>query len=238
MNVAIIGGGAAGFFAAITLKEQNKDIHVTIFEKTSNVLSKLAISGGGRCNLTNTFEEIQDLKKAYPRGDKLLKKAFRTFSHLDTVTWFQKRGVPLVTQEDQCVFPRSQNAQSIIDCFLHLSATLGVNIKRSYGLKFLQSKSNQIELHFLDEKQAPLWFDKVIVTTGGSPHREGLSYLEALGHKIEEPVPSLFTFNIPNDSIRELMGVVVENTIVSLQGTKLKTTGALLITHWGMSGPA
>lgn len=237
MNVAIIGGGAAGFFAALTLKELDSDINVTIFEKSNKLLSKVAVSGGGRCNVTNSFYNVTDLSKIYPRGDKLLKKAFKVFNHTHTCEWFETRGVPLITQDDDCIFPRSQNSQSIIDCFLELVTRYGVVIKRSHGVRSLAMQSDKIEVQFIDDKNRSTCFDKVIVTTGGSPRREGLSYLEQLGHDIEEPVPSLFTFNIPDSALRELMGTVVENTTVSLQGTKLKASGALLVTHWGMSGP-
>lgn len=235
MKVAIIGGGAAGFFMAINLKLASPEAEVSIYEKSSNVLAKVAISGGGRCNLTNSFAEIKDLAKAYPRGAKLLKKAFKTFNHKDAYRWFEGNGIPLVTQEDECVFPQSQDAQSIINCFLHLSAKLGITIKKCHTLVAL-TKSDQYRISFGEAKDQTA--DVVAITTGGSPKEQGLEYLRTLGHTIVPPVPSLFTFNIPSDPIRELMGVVVENALVSLQGSKLKASGPLLITHWGMSGPA
>ncbi len=154
------------------------------------------------------------------------------------MNWFEQRGVPLVTQEDNCVFPESQSSQSIIDCFLKEARRLEVNIKTGYGVSALQQHKEQWLLSFLKEEQAPELFDKVIVATGGSPKRSGLRWLEDLGHKIEEPVPSLFTFNMPGEAVRELMGVVVEPALANIQGTKLKADGPLLITHWGMSGPA
>lgn len=237
MNVAIIGGGAAGFFLAITLKQLAPKATVTIFEKSATVLAKVAVSGGGRCNLTNSFAEISDLSRAYPRGDKLLKRAFKVFDHQDTYRWFEEMGVRLVTQDDQCVFPRSQDSQSVIDCFLRLTTELGITIKTSHTLKSI-TFDTRYTLAFSEEKIADQCFDVVAITTGGSPKAEGLSYIEQLGHAIVTPVPSLFTFNIPNDPVKELMGIVVENATVSLQGTKLKASGALLITHWGMSGPA
>jgi predicted Rossmann fold flavoprotein len=143
--------------------------------------------------------------------------------------------VALVTQDDNCVFPVSQDSQSIIDCFLNEIKRLEIKLEMSKGVKRIESLGEQIELAFSEET---LVFDKVIVTTGGSPKRSGLDWLEKLGHQIEEPVPSLFTFNMPNESIRELMGIVIENPSVTIQGTKLKSDGPLLITHWGMSGPA
>lgn len=235
MRIAIIGGGAAGFFLAINLKLASPKAKITIFEKSSKLLAKVAISGGGRCNLTNSFAEIKDLAKAYPRGAKLMKRAFKTFNYQDAYQWFESNGVPLVTQEDQCVFPRSQNAQSIIDCFLHLSAKLGITVKKTHTLVAL-TKAERYTLSFSEAEDQTA--DIVVITTGGSPKAEPLEYLKRLGQEIVAPVPSLFTFNIPNDSIRELMGVVADNALVSLQGSKIKASGALLITHWGMSGPA
>jgi len=235
MTIAIIGGGAAGFFLAINLKRLAPNIDVTIFEKSAKVLAKVAVSGGGRCNLTNSFAEINALSQAYPRGDKLLKRALRLFDHRDTYKWFEDAGVPLVTQDDQCVFPRSQDSNQIIETFLRLARELGVSVKTSHTLTSITG-GEKYTLRFNDDTTHT--FDAVAITTGGSPKAEGLSYLEALGHKIIAPVPSLFTFNIPGDPVRELMGVVAENAIVSIQGTNLKASGALLITHWGMSGPA
>lgn len=235
MKIAIIGGGAAGFFMAINIKFASPEAEVTIFEKNSKVLAKVAISGGGRCNLTNSFAEIVDITKAYPRGGKLMKRAFKTFNYQDAYKWFESNGVPLVTQDDECVFPRSQNSQSIIDCFLSLCTKLGITIKTSHTLVAL-TKAERYTLFFSQgENQIA---DVVAITTGGSPKEDGLGYLKELGHKIEVPVPSLFTFNIPNDPIRELMGTVAERAMVSLQGSKIKTSGAILITHWGVSGPA
>ena len=235
MTIAIIGGGAAGFFLAINLKRLAPNIDVTIFEKSAKVLTKVGISGGGRCNLTNSFAEIKTLNQAYPRGDKLLKHAFRLFGHRDASKWFEDAGVPLITQDDQCVFPCSQDSNQIIVTFTRLARELGILVKTSQTLTSITSGEKYTLTFNTDTRRT---FDAVAITTGGSPKAEGLNYLEALGHKIILPVPSLFTFNIPSDSIRELMGVVAENAMVSLEGTKLKASGALLITHWGMSGPA
>lgn len=235
MQIAIIGGGAAGFFSAIHAKENYPNAEVVILEKSKKLLSKVKISGGGRCNVTNGCTNIKELSEAYPRGSKQLRKAFGTFNTKHTMEWFEDRNVPLVIQDDNCVFPVSQDSQSIIDCFLKEAQRLDITIKTSANVKALESKGEQIELQYNDTIAI---FDKVIVTTGGSPKRSGLAWLEKLGHKIEEPVPSLFTFNMPNESIKELMGIVVENPAVRIQGTKLKSDGPLLITHWGMSGPA
>ena len=237
-RIAIIGGGAAGFFSAITAKENYPDAHIVIIEKSKHILAKVKISGGGRCNLTNGCTSIKELSEAYPRGGKKLKKAFSIFNTQDARKWFESRGVPLVIQDDNCVFPRSQNSQSIIDCFVKETQRLGVKLELEKEIKAIKQIGDKLELHFSEEEIPSRIFDKVIVTTGGSPKKKGLDWLKALNHKIENPVPSLFTFNMPTESVSELMGVVVENALVSIQGTKLKSGGALLITHWGMSGPA
>jgi len=238
MNIAIIGGGAAGFFSAISVKENYPDAQVIIFEKSQKILSKLKISGGGRCNVTNGCTDIKELSKAYPRGSRALQRAFYTFNTAHTRQWFESRGVPLVIQDDNCVFPASQNSQSIIDVFINETKRLDITLSLGTGVKMIKPINEALELHFLDEKKAPKQFDKVIVAAGGSPRIKGFDWLSKLGHKIEEPVPSLFTFNMPDEAITKLMGIVVENTLVSIQGTKLNTKGPLLITHWGMSGPA
>ena len=238
MKVAVIGGGAAGFFAAITAKENHPDAEVVIFEKSQKFLAKVRVSGGGRCNVTNGCTSIKELSEAYPRGGKALKKAFQIFNTKDAMQWFESRGVSLVTQDDNCVFPASQNSQSIIDCFLEQARILNVEIELGRGIKAIRRVGDRLELGFIQEGVPSRLFDKVIVATGGCPQRKGLQWLEKLNHKIEDPVPSLFTFNMPTESVTELMGVVVKNTLVSIQGTKLKSAGPLLITHWGMSGPA
>ena len=238
MKVAIIGGGAAGFFSAIAAKGNHPNAEVVIFEKSKKLLSKVKVSGGGRCNVTNGCTSIKQLSEAYPRGGKALKKAFRIFSTQHTMEWFESRGVPLTVQDDGCVFPVSQDSQSIIDCFMKEVRTLGIKVETLKGVKTITPINDQLQLEFLKEQHQTTIFDKVIIATGGSPKRSGLEWLEQLNHKIEDPVPSLFTFNMPAESVRELMGIVVENTLVSIQGTKLKSGGPLLITHWGMSGPA
>ncbi|MDA3902175.1 MAG: NAD(P)/FAD-dependent oxidoreductase [Desulfuromusa sp.] len=238
MEIAIIGGGAAGFFAAITAKENHPEANVVIFEKSKDILAKVKISGGGRCNVTNGCSSIKELAEAYPRGGNALKRAFRTFDNKDTMQWFESRGVPLVTQDDNCVFPLSQNSQSIIDFFQEQTSKLKIKIELETGIKTIKKSGNQLQLGFIGGKVPTRTFDKVIVATGGSPKREGFAWLEKLNHKIEDPVPSLFTFKMPDEPVAELMGIVVENTLVSIQGTNLKSEGPLLITHWGMSGPA
>lgn len=237
MYVGVVGGGAAGFFAAIAAKEKYPRASVVVLEKSLKVLSKVKISGGGRCNLTNGCETLSELCKAYPRGGRELKRAFHSFSNKNAMEWFEQRGVPLVTQSDGCVFPVSQESQSIIDCFLREAKRLGIAIETGKEVKAIIPVNGKLEIDIAKEQQ-PRIFDKVVVTTGGSPRGEGLAWLEALGHKIEAPVPSLFSFNMTSEPISKLMGVVVDNVQTSIQGTKIKANGPLLITHWGMSGPA
>lgn len=238
MNIAVIGGGAAGFFSAIHAKEIFPHATVQIFEKTQKLLSKVKISGGGRCNVTNACNTISELCKAYPRGGKELKKAFQIFNTAHARSWFEQHGVPLVAEDDGRVFPVSNNSQSIIDCLLNETKRLNIKIRLGTGIKSIRLEDQKLTLRFTNEEIPSLHFDKVIIACGGSPKREGFEWLEDLGHKIENPVPSLFTFNMPTESITKLTGVVGKNTLVSIQGTKLKSEGPLLITHWGMSGPA
>lgn len=237
MKVGIIGGGAAGFFAALSVKDHHPDAEVMILEKTSKLLSKVKVSGGGRCNVTNAETSIPKLSKAYPRGEKKLKKAFQIFSTKDTIHWFESKGIPLVTQEDQCIFPKSQSSQTIIDCFMNEAEKKNIKIWTSTSVTKIKELNAKLHLE-IKNKEEDLIFDKVIVATGGSPKRSGLDWLEQLGHQIMEPVPSLFTFNMPNEDIKKLMGIVVNPALTNIQGTKLEAEGPLLITHWGMSGPA
>jgi len=236
MNIAIIGGGAAGFFSAIAVKENYPDYTVTIFEKQNSVLSKVKISGGGRCNVTNGAQSIPELCKGYPRGANVLKKLFREFNNKSAIEWFESRGVPLVTMPDNCIFPKSQDSQSIIDCFLREAQKHDIEVAKGNGVASLKPENKMLSLTFQDGTTK--LFHKVIVTTGGSPMRKGLSWLENIGHAIEQPVPSLFTFTIKLKTLLNLMGLVVENALVRIPGAKLSADGPLLITHWGVSGPA
>ncbi|MFK7846509.1 MAG: NAD(P)/FAD-dependent oxidoreductase [Rhodothermales bacterium] len=246
MKVAVIGGGAAGFFSAIHVKINHPEAQVVVFEKSKKLLSKVKVSGGGRCNVTNGCTDVDDLVKAYPRGGRRLKKAFHLFNTVHTRAWFEARGVRLYEQEDGRVFPVSDDSQSIIDCLLQEVRRSGIRIAKETSVTQITPLSEQVPDEQLPDEQLLLTFadgqtnayDKVIVAFGGAPTRKKLGWLEALGHKIEEPVPSLFTFNMPAAAITQLMGLVVEQTLVDIQGTKLKSEGPLLITHWGMSGPA
>ncbi|MGY8987770.1 MAG: NAD(P)/FAD-dependent oxidoreductase [Flavobacteriales bacterium] len=235
MKTSIIGGGAAAFFAAINTKEHFPNSEVVLFEKTSKLLSKVLVSGGGRCNVTNSETSISSFSKCYPRGEKQIKKLFVTFNNQDIINWFESRGVELVAEQDGRMFPKSNTSQTIYDLFVTETKRLGIKIQLKSGVNSIKQEGEKINLEVNGQN---LLFDQVIVCTGGSPKLEGFNWIKTLGHKIENPVPSLFTFNIPNEKITKLMGLSVPNAIVSIQGTKLKNKGALLITHWGMSGPA
>ena len=221
MKTAIVGGGAAGFFLAVNLKEMCPAMEVTILERSQRVLAKVEVSGGGRCNCTNSFRDVRDLSEVYPRGYRLLKRLFKTFDYHSAYQWFEKHGVPLVTQEDQCVFPAVQDSHAIINCFLSEARRLGVEIKTGCGVSSLDELSD---------------YDFVAITTGGQPQQKGLTWLT--GHEIVEPVPSLFTLSIGDEALHQLMGTVVEPVTAAIPGTKIRAEGPLLITHWGVSGPA
>jgi len=238
VDIVIIGGGAAGFFSAINVKENHPQARVIIFEKSRQLLAKVKISGGGRCNVTNGCSSISELANAYPRGGRVMKKALRTFNTSDTMEWFKARGVPLFIQYDNRVFPVSQDSQSIVECFMDQAEKLDIKIELGSGINAINQKENKLELVFFDDALPSASFDKVIVASGGSPTKEGLEWLEKLKHKIVDPVPSLFTFNLLGASITDLTGVAVDSTLVSIQGANIQSRGPLLITHWGFSGPA
>ena len=235
-RIGIIGGGAAGFFSALSVKQNHPDYEVTIFEKSAKILAKVKISGGGRCNVTNATFDNKELAKFYPRGGNHLRKAFEQFNAKSTMDWFEERNVPLDILAENCVFPRSNESQSIIDCFVREAKTKNVIIKIQTGINEIKKLEDGTFL--LKSIDNDFIVDKVIVTTGGHPKRISLEWLEKLGHTIVDPLPSLFTFNMPKNLICELMGNVVEETTVKIEGTKLIAKGPLLVTHWGMSGPA
>ncbi len=235
MKIAVIGGGAAGFFAAINAKHFFPHSHVVILEKSAKFLAKVKISGGGRCNVTNACFDNKLLSQHYPRGENQLRKAFEQFNVQSTIDWFQSRGVKLTTLPDNCIFPQSNDSQTIIDCFMNEAKKLGIQLLLQQNVKRIVKLESGFEI-FTAEKNYQ--FDRIIVTIGGQPKKDGLNWLEYLGHDIIEPVPSLFTFNMPKNPICALMGNVVENAVVKVEGTKLIGDGPLLITHWGMSGPA
>jgi predicted Rossmann fold flavoprotein len=234
IKIAVIGGGAAGFMAAVTAKENNPNAHVTIFEKSNKVLSKVLISGGGRCNLTHNCKSISQLIKNYPRGGKELKKSFSQFSNSDTIEWFKKNNIRLKIESDNRMFPESNSSQTIIDLFIRKTEKLNIKICLSSKVDKIQHSKGKISLQVNNKN---IKFDRLIISTGGYPKISGFKLFKELGYNISSPVPSLFTFNIPNDDMTKLMGVVVENTSAKVKGLKLKQNGPVLITHWGLSGP-
>ncbi len=234
-TIGVIGGGASGFFSAISAKQHFPQSKVIIFERSSKFLAKVKISGGGRCNVANACFDNRILAAHYPRGENYLRKAFEQFNAQSTVDWFESRGVKLKTYSDNCIFPQSNNSQTIIDCFMQEVINKGIELKSNFHVKHIELKGEGFSI---SNDEETFYLDRLIVTTGGQPKSSGLKWLEHLGIAMIDPVPSLFTFNMPNDPIRELMGNVVEKTIVRVEGSKLTGRGPLLITHWGMSGPA
>ena len=218
MKTAVVGGGAAGFFLAINLKEMCPQMDVTILEASKRVLAKVEISGGGRCNCTNSFEDVVDLQSVYPRGHRLLKRLFKVFDYRDAYQWFEHRGVKLTTQEDHCVFSQSQDSHTIINLFLNEAHRLDITIKTCCKVNSLDDLSD---------------YDFIAITTGGMKNSSLFTLHSSL---IIPPVPSLFTFNINDAQLRNLMGTVVDATAM-IPSTKMRASGPLLITHWGMSGP-
>ncbi|UCS92604.1 NAD(P)/FAD-dependent oxidoreductase [Echinicola marina] len=233
IKIGIIGGGAAGFFAAIHAAENGAE--VIIYEKTSKTLSKVKVSGGGRCNVTHAAFQTSHLLKNYPRGVNFLKKAFREFQVRDTVEWFESKGVKLKTEEDGRMFPVSNDSQTIVDVLRSEADKKGVRIELKSAVKKIEPKDDGFLL-FVGQKAEKV--DRVIITSGGSPKQEGYTMYQDLGHDIAAPIPSLFTFNTPGESLKNLPGITVPNAHVRLEGTKLSYEGPLLITHWGVSGPA
>lgn len=237
MRVAVIGGGAAGFFAAIQVKENHPNVQVDLFEKSNKLLSKVRISGGGRCNVTNVETSIPQLIKAYPRGGKQLKKAFNQFSTEDTVKWFENKGIALYAQDDGRMFPSTNDSQTIVDCLYNQAKKTGIKIFLKSPINKMTSSEDGFNLTLAKEAK-PYFYNKVIIATGGAPKMAAYEWLKTLGHTIVPPVPSLFTFNVPNNPITKLMGVSVPTVKASLIGTKSTQEGPILITHWGLSGPA
>ena len=232
-NVCVIGGGAAGFFAALTSAENGNN--VTILEKTTNLLSKVRISGGGRCNITNSEPGINLFVKNYPRGSRELVSVFNRFNSSDTVNWFEQRGLKLKTENGGRMFPVTDSSQSVIDLFLRESKKSGVKILTGVTVRKIHKDSDGI---FIINENEELIFDKIIACAGGYSNPDNYKWLSELGHSIINPVPSLFTFNCSSPFIKDLQGISVDNAEIKVKGTKLVSEGALLITNRGFSGPA
>ncbi len=253
-KLVVIGGGAAGFFCAVNAARLYPGLQVTIIERSSKLLSKVKVSGGGRCNVTHDCDSIAEMIKRYPRGATFLKKAFHHFFTRDTIQWFNERGVQLKTEKDGRMFPVTDDSQTIVDCLLREANKYGVEILMNAEVATIgkretsnekqetgngkQETGNEPSFELLLKNNKKFFADYVCIACGGYPKSEQFKWLTRLGHTIEDPVPSLFTFNIPRNNITALMGIAVENASVKIAGTKLQQTGPLLITHWGLSGPA
>ncbi|WP_299681767.1 NAD(P)/FAD-dependent oxidoreductase [uncultured Dokdonia sp.] len=230
-DIIIIGGGAAGFFTAINIASRKPDVSILILERGKEVLTKVRISGGGRCNVTHAEFVPKELSKNYPRGEKELLGPFHTFMTGDTIAWFEERGVLLKIEEDGRMFPISDSSTTIIDCFLKEAKKYDIEIYKNHSVQKIEKN----DIHWLLEtSQHPFTCDTLIVTTGSNPKM--WKQLETLGHTITPAVPSLFTFNSKDNRIKDLMGLSSEAS-VKILGTKLQSEGPLLITHWGLSGP-
>jgi predicted Rossmann fold flavoprotein len=240
-RLIVIGGGAAGFFSAINVAKQNPELETIILERSNKLLSKVRVSGGGRCNVTHACFSISEMIKKYPRGEKFLKQAFHHFFTTDTINWFEERNVRLKTESDGRMFPESNSSETIINCLMQEANRFGVQILMNRDIveiEKISSRETKERFKLLSKDGSHLEADFVCVACGGFHKSEQYNWLSKLGIQYENPVPSLFTFNVPKNPICELMGVSVENVQVKINGTKLSQYGPILITHWGFSGPA
>ena len=232
-QVVVIGGGPAGFFAAITCAEADPRARVVILEKTPHVLAKVRISGGGRCNVTHACFDPAELVQHYPRGGLALRGPFTRFQPRDTMAWFEQRGVRLKTEADGRVFPITDRSETIVNCLIDAARAAGVDIRAGVHIRSVRKPDRFL----IDLKDAEtLSADRVLLATGSHPH--GYEWAAALGHTIEPPVPSLFTFAVDDARLKDLPGVSVAKAAIKINGTRLAQTGPILITHWGLSGPA
>jgi predicted Rossmann fold flavoprotein len=237
-TLVVAGGGAAGFFCAVTAARLNSNLKVILVEKTGKLLSKVKVSGGGRCNVTHACFSIPDMIKKYPRGSNFVKKTFHQFFTSDTMQWFEERGVALKTESDDRIFPVSNSSQSIIDCLLLEANKYSVEIRLHHEIRTIEYKSNPDSFIIHYNNDLKLQADFICLASGGYPKPNMFNWILSSGHSIEDPVPSLFTFNMPGNSVTSLMGISVPDAQVKISGESLKERGPLLITHWGMSGPA
>ena len=234
-RIVIVGGGAAGFFAALACAEAGSAAEIVILEKTAQFLAKVKISGGGRCNVTHACFNERDFATRFPRGERALIAPLKQFQAADTVAWFAARGVKLKTENDGRMFPVTDSSQTIIDCLLQAARAPGVKLKSNCGVERVEKKSNGFELTLSHGET--LSCDKLLLATGGCRTPAHGQLAGSLGHTLETPVPSLFTFHIATPWLRSLAGISVESVEVSVKETKLRERGPLLVTHWGLSGP-
>ena len=240
-QVIVVGGGAAGFFAAITCAEADPAVAVTLLERGPQFLSKVRISGGGRCNVTHACFDVRSLAVRYPRGERALLAPFRAFQPSDTVAWFAARGVKLKSEADGRMFPITDSSQTIVDCLVQAAQAAGVKLVLNCGVeKITQRDGGGFELNLAAKAGAPiekLSCDRVLLATGGCRAAAAGELAVSLGHTLEAPVPSLFTFHIETPWLRELAGISVEDVEVAIPAAKLRERGPVLVTHWGLSGP-
>jgi predicted Rossmann fold flavoprotein len=235
-RLVVIGGGAGGFFCAVNAARMNPSLRVTILEKSSKLLSKVKVSGGGRCNVTHALFDITAMSKRYPRGQNFVKKSFHQFFTTDTIQWFESRGVKLKAEKDGRMFPVTDSSQSVVDCLMQEANMYGVDIRMNAEVRQLQGDKGQFAITLANGQT--MGADYVCIATGGYPKAAMFQWLHNLGHHFSEPVPSLFTFNLPGHPVTTLMGVSVDLARVKIAGSKLVEEGPVLITHWGLSGPA
>lgn len=242
LKVVIVGGGAAGFFGAITCAQTFPGHEVILLEKSNKLLAKVRISGGGRCNVTHAMFDNNKLVKFYPRGNKVLLTPFNQFDAADTIRWFESREVKLKTEPDGRMFPVTDNSETVIDCLWGEAKRLGVKIRTSAGVKSIQplpvGADGETLFNLILLNDEAITCHRVLIATGGNPNAHAYSWLHMQKHTIEDPVPSLFTFNTPQSNLLALSGISVPQTLIKVEGTRLQQTGPLLITHWGFSGPA
>jgi predicted Rossmann fold flavoprotein len=234
-QLIVIGGGAAGCFAAIACAEQNPNQHIIILEKTSTLLAKVRISGGGRCNVTNACFDPAVLIQHYPRGGAALRGPFTRFQPRDTIEWFARHGVPLKTETDGRVFPTTDRSSTIVECLITAAQQAAVQIRTSVAIDSIE-RADRSGFVVQARTGEPLSADRILLATGSNRH--GYAWAAALGHTIEPPVPSLFTFAIDDARLQGLAGVAAQNAHIQIDGTRLQQRGPVLITHWGLSGPA
>ena len=234
-DVAVIGAGAAGYMAAITAKRSNPGLRVAIIEKTSKILAKVRISGGGRCNVTHNCHSISELSKAYPRGGSFLKKCFKSWKVQDTLDFFKELGVEIYAQEDGRMFPTTDDSETIAQALENETKAIGVKLITGESVKELEQSEDHWLLH---TREQSIPSHKVILAMGGFPKAREYGFLEKLGVEIISPVPSLFSYNIYDTELRELSGLSVPDALVKIDGEKEWHQGAALVTHWGISGPA
>lgn len=235
-DLIVIGGGAAGFYGAVHAAEMKPGLQVLILEKTTKVLSKVKVSGGGRCNVTHHCFDPVRLSRHYPRGEKQLQNVFKIYDASKTVAWFEAKGVRLKIEEDGRMFPLTDNSQTIVDCLMKAALAMKIKLELGEGVISVVKQEN----YFIVDSQTGKKFSckNILIATGGNPNPQSYDWIASLGHKINNPIPSLFTFNDSEKKFSDLMGVAVSYAQVRIAGTKFMQEGPVLITHWGLSGPA